>query len=46
MLVSEAQTAGLIGTGEAPFDAAVRREDYGANQGMIGAKLHVPRATA
>ena len=41
-----AQTAGPIGTGEAPFDAPKRRKDDGANRGVIGTTWHVPRAAA
>ena len=45
ILTPGVRTAGLIGTGEAPFDAAEWRKDDGANHGMIGTTLHVPRAT-
>ena len=39
-----AQTAGPIGTGEAPFDAPERRKDDGANCRVIGGTSLVPRA--
>ena len=35
-------TAGPIGTGEAPIDAPIRRNDDGANPGSIGGTWHVP----
>ena len=44
ILAPGAQTAGLIGTGEAPFDVPERRKDDGASRGAIDATWHVPRA--
>ena len=46
ILANGARTAGLIGTGEGPFDAPERRKDDGANRGVIGTTWHVPRAAA
>ena len=44
ILAPGGQTAGPIGTGEAPFDAPERRKDDGANSGAIGGKWHVKPA--
>ena len=41
-----ARTAGQIGTGEAPIDAPIRRNDDGADPGSINSTWHVARAAA
>ena len=41
-----AQTSGPIGTGMAPFDAPIRRNDDGAARGSVRATCHVPRGAA
>ena len=46
VLARGAQTAGPIGTGVAPFDAPIRRNDDGADLGSVGATCHVPRGAA
>ena len=38
------RTAGLIVTGEAPFDSPLRRKDDGADLGSISSTWHVARA--
>ena len=42
---NSARTAGLIGTGVAPFDAPKRRNDDGACHGSIGGTWHMPIGT-
>ena len=44
-LVNSARTAGPIGTGVAPVDAPIRRNDAGADPGSIGGTWHVALAT-
>ena len=45
-LVNSARTAGPIGTGVPPIDAAIRRNDDGAGAGSTGGTWHVARAAA
>ena len=45
-LAAGAQTAGSIGAGVVPFDAAVRRNDDGDGPESVGATWHVARAAA
>ena len=42
--MKSARTAGLMVTGEAPFDSAIRRNDDGAALGSINNTWHVARA--
>ena len=46
IFVNNVRTAGPIGTGEAPIDMPIRRNDDGANPGSIGGTWHVARAAA
>ena len=46
ILVNNVRTAGPIGTGEAPIDAPIRRNDDGDGRGSIGGTWHVARAAA
>ena len=46
IFVNSAWTAGPIGTGEAPIDAPIRRNDDRAGCGSIGGTWHVARAAA
>ena len=46
IFVNNVPTAGPIGTGEAPIDAPVHRNDDGANPGSIGGTWHVARVAA
>ena len=39
--VNSTRTAGLIVTGEAPFDSPIRRNDDGADLGSISSTWHV-----